>query len=139
MKNLFKTKKNTLITYIVLNSIILLLSFVFLVWNIYELSFVLGVSIFFDTIYLYLILNFGKNRENKNGLDKNKNILAFTFLRTMIEVVSLATCALGMYFIPSLILSDIYTKLRYAFILLGLIPYFSAVLMFYLNSKTEDQ
>jgi len=139
MKKLFKTHKGTLITYLVFNGLVLLLSFLFFLSNIYEASFVLGVSTIFDAGYLYLILNFGKNREEEKRLNNSKNVLVFTILRTMIEVVSLGVCALGIYFIPSLITNDTYAKLRYVFVFLGLIPYFSAVFMFYLNSKIEEQ
>jgi len=140
MNKLFANSRKTLIAFIILNGTITLLSLFLMFLKIWEASFVLLVSTLFDSVYLMLILNFGRNKENKNGLMNSKNVLVFTILRTMIEIVSLTTCALGIYFIPSWIaVGDSYEKFKYAYILLGLIPYITAILFFYLNAKVEDR
>src|SRR5574344_73883 len=137
MNQLFKSKRNTILCYLVFSVVITLLSLFLLFVNVWEASFILSVSTVFDFFYLLIILNFGKSHDGKNGLEKGKNVLVFTIFRTMIEIVSLAICALGIYFIPSLIDEASYLKYRYAFIILGLLPYMSAILFFYLNSKAE--
>jgi hypothetical protein len=140
MNKLFSSSKNTLISFIVLNGTISLLSLFLFFIKVWEASFVLFVSTIFDFLYLLVILNFGRNKEGKNGLMNSKNVLVFTILRTMIEIVSLAICALGIYFLPSwIVINDSYEKFKYAYILLGLIPYITAILFFYLNAKVEDR
>jgi|GEM_PF-2297415 hypothetical protein len=139
MTKLVQNRKNTLITYSVLNLLLCLLSLFLLFFKIFEVSFVLFVSTIFDFFYLFVIISFGKHKTADNkALDSGKNLVVFTILRSIIEVASLAICALGVFLIPSLNSGDTYQKLKYLFILAGLVPYFSAILLFYLNSKCEE-
>ena len=102
MTKLVQNRKNTLITYSVLNLLLCLLSLFLLFFKIFEVSFVLFVSTIFDFFYLFVIISFGRHKTADNkALDSGKNLVVFTILRSIIEVASLAISALGVFLMQS--------------------------------------
>lgn len=133
---LFKSKKSSLIIYCLINTILILLSLLLMIINIYELTMVFGISFIFNGIYLLLILNFGDGNDKlKNG----KGVFTFSALRYIIEIVNLILCSLLIFFIKPLNTNEGFDKLRFIFILGSLISYFVSIVIFYLNAKAREE
>jgi len=135
MKQFIANKRNTVLLYIGITVLITLLSLFLLLINIYEASLVLGISSVFNLFYLLIVLFFGASNDPKKGLSNGKNAFVFVVLRSMIEVVCLALCAVCVYFIPALRGGDTFARFRVLFIALSLIPYSITLVLFYLNAK----
>ena len=134
MKRLFKTKKNTLLTYAVTIVFFSCLTLLFLLINCYEASMLIAASGLFNFFYLVVILYYGANPEQQNIANGGK-IFVFILLRLLIEVAALATCALLLYFTKNEIFD---TKYRMLFILVSLIPYFITIGYFDIHSKLGE-
>lgn len=134
MKKLFKTKRNTLLTYIVTIIIFSCVALLLLLINCYEASMIIAASGLFNFFYLMLILYYGANPEHQNIANGGK-VFVFILLRFLIEIASLGICALLLYFTKN----DAFdSKYRMLFILTSLIPYFITIGFFDIHSKLGE-
>ncbi len=134
MKNLFKTKKSTFISYSVICLILIAISLLFLLINCYEVTMILSVTSFVNLFYLLLILYFGADPKTKI-LAKGKNVAIFTVLRTLIAILSLTFATLCLLFTKNAMFDS---KYRMLFILISLVPYFLAIGSFNFYSKLGE-
>ncbi|MFA6755005.1 MAG: hypothetical protein WCR97_00650 [Bacilli bacterium] len=126
---------HVLITYLVICAILIGISCVGFIYNTWEVTVILGIGTFFDLFYLILVTKFGSSETSKYKLSDGKNLLIFTSLKILKEILDLGSCALLIFLVKNSYYEG--NDLRYLYLFFVLVPHFVSVLLFYLSSKAQ--
>mgnify|MGYP003290215893 CR=1 FL=1 len=138
MKKLVLKRSTTLLIYAIISLSISLLSLLFLIAKIWEVSAILFISSIMNFIYLVLILYWGVDKNSKTSIEKPISVFVFSLLRILCELISILSSALIIYFVPSSIEFAGDSRLRFLYVLLALIPHAIALFLCMMHSKVEE-
>lgn len=133
---MYKTKKNTLITYVILVIIITLISLALLLYGVWEFSVCFGISAFVNFFHLVTCLYFQADSP-RSGEVRGSNIVLLNGTRFLLLVISIVVPALIVYFVPNSSEVLQVNKLRYLYILSSAGPIFISLIWFYLWSRNQ--
>ena len=131
MKKLLATNKGILLFYSLIIVSISLGCLFFLFINIYEVSAVLGIS-GFTTFFALVIMLYGNEKPNKDGVVKPGSFVGFSILRFICFALGMGLSAIMLYFT-----NDGADKMRLFYSALSIVPIVLAITLFSIKGKDE--
>ena len=131
MKKLLSSNKGVLLTYGIIMGSITLLSLLFLICGVYEVSAVLGISSV-TTLVVLAIMLYGNLKKTEEGAFKPGSFIALSILRFLFMILGVVISAVMLY----LTNTDGY-KTRLFYSVLSLIPIVVCITLYIFRGKAE--
>lgn len=99
---MFKSDRNTLLSFVITAIIVTLLSLLGLAYSIYSISVVLAISSLFSFLYLLLNLKFA-NKYNNSKENIRSIYIVWTLLRILLLVLAIVLSSLRVYYASDIV------------------------------------